>query len=267
MTSTEPLAEYLEEACEAVRRAAVVLEDWRRRFQIHEKGRFDLVTDADLNSQRVIRDHLLGRFPGHQFLGEEDQTPHVHAGPDAPPTWIVDPIDGTSNYVHDCPLYCISIGLQVQGELVVGVILDPTRNELFTAAKGRGAWLGSERLQTSRVAELKHALVGTGFAYDFQGQEQAFPWFRYFSQRTLALRRIGSTALNLAYLAAGRFDAFYAFDNKVWDLAAGVVLVREAGGTVTNIQSDAVYDPFRPDALASNGPLHSLLEEGFRQGP
>ena len=106
------------------------------------------------------------------------------------------------------------------------MILDPTRNELFAAARGQGAWLGQQQLQTSAVSELAQALVATGFAYDWQAQEQAFPWFRYYSQRTLAMRRIGSTALNLAYVAAGRFDAFYAFDNFVWDLAAGVVLVR-----------------------------------------
>src|SRR5262245_45395476 len=134
MTSKETLSDYLDAAGEAARRAAVVVEEWREHFRVREKARFDLVTDADLASQRTIREYLGQRFPAHGFLGEEDQQPQARPGPDAPPTWIVDPIDGTTNYVHDCPLYCISIGLQVAGDMVVGVVLDPSRNELFAAA-------------------------------------------------------------------------------------------------------------------------------------
>src|SRR5688572_19887059 len=111
MSVTGPLGEYLEAACEAARRAAVVLEGWRPRFQVREKGRADLVTDADLASQRTIQEYLAQRFPAHHFLGEEDPAAHRRPGPDAPPTWVVDPIDGTTNYVHDCPFYCVSIGL------------------------------------------------------------------------------------------------------------------------------------------------------------
>ena len=136
MTTPGPLADYLDAAQQAARRGAATLEDWRRRFRVHEKGRFDLVTDADLASQKAVFDYLGSRYPGHAFLGEEDKTPRARPGPDAPPTWIVDPLDGTTNYVHDCPLYCVSIGLQVAGELVVGVVLDPSRQELFRAARG-----------------------------------------------------------------------------------------------------------------------------------
>lgn len=265
MTS-EPLADYLNAAREAARRAAAVLQEWRKRFQVREKARFDLVTDADLASQRAIRAYLCSCYPGHGFLGEEENAGAGRPGLDAPPTWIVDPIDGTTNYVHDFPFYCISIGLQIAGELVVGVVYEPSRQEMFSAARGMGAWLGSERLQTSRAERLDEALLATGFAPDPEGQESALGWWRYFSLRTQSLRRTGSTALNLAYVAAGRFDGYWAFDNHAWDVAGGVVLVREAGGLVTNVDGSD-YDPYTPDAVASNGPLHPVLLEHLRMRP
>jgi myo-inositol-1(or 4)-monophosphatase len=266
MTHAEPLADYLDAAREAARRGTAVLEDWRRRFQVRAKGRNDFVTDADLASQHAVRDYLLGRFPGHRFLGEEDPASQQRPGPDAPPTWVVDPLDGTTNYVHDCPLYCVSVGLQVGGELVAGAVLDPSRQELFSAARGRGAWLDGRRLRTSTADRLEDALLATGFPADLRGQERTLDWWRYFSLRTRSLRRTGSTALNLAYVAAGRFDGFWAFDNKAWDVAAGVVLIREAGGVLSHVDG-STYDPFRPDAVASNGPLHPALLDGFRRGP
>jgi myo-inositol-1(or 4)-monophosphatase len=149
---------------------------------------------------------------------------------------------------------------------VVGVVLDPSRQEMFAAARGMGAWLNDRRLRTSRTAALTEALMATGFPPDLRGQELALDWWRYFSLRSRSLRRTGSTALNLAYVAAGRFDAYWGFDNHVWDVAGAVVLLREAGGTVTQVDGGA-YDPYTSDALASNGPLHPLLLECFRQGP
>jgi myo-inositol-1(or 4)-monophosphatase len=262
---TDSLLLYLDAAKEAARRAAVVLDEWRPKFQVREKARADLVTDADLASQRVIREYLTERFPAHGFLGEEDVASQNRPGPDAPPTWIVDPIDGTTNYVHDCPLYCVSIGLQVAGDLVVGAVYDPCRQEMFAAASGHGAWLNERRLQTSATQSLGDALLATGFPPDIRGHEITLNWWRYFSFKTRSLRRTGSTALNMAYVAAGRFDGYYAFDNHVWDVAAATVLVREAGGIVTNVDGSP-YDPYTPDALATNGPLHSLLAEIFRKG-
>ncbi|HYT91520.1 MAG TPA: inositol monophosphatase family protein [Gemmataceae bacterium] len=266
MTDAATLADYLDAAREAARRGAAVLEEWRHRFRVQEKARFDLVTDADLGSQKAIYEYLGRRYPGHAFLGEEDRSPHARPGPDAPPTWIIDPLDGTTNYVHDCPLYCVSIGLQVAGELVVGVVYDPSRLEMFAAAKGQGAWLGEQRLQTSRAARLEEALLATGFPPDLHGQELTLAWWRYFSLRTQSLRRTGSTALNMAYVAAGRFDGYWAFDNHVWDVAGAAVLVREAGGALTNVDGTP-YDPYTPDALVSNGPLHPVLLDALRTGP
>src|SRR5262249_52893788 len=264
MAHEQTFSAYLDAACEAAHRAAAVVEEWRDRFRVREKARFDLVTDADLASQRTVFEYLGTRFPGHAFLGEEDAA-HRRPGPDAPPTWIVDPIDGTTNYVHDCPMYCISIGLQVAGEMVVGVVLAPTRPELFKAAKGRGAWRGDRRIQTSATDRLEEALLATGFPPDVRGQERTLDWWRYFSLHARSLRRTGSTALNMAYVAAGRFDGYWAFDNHVWDVGGAAVLVREAGGALRKGGRGA-DDPDTPDALVSNGPLHSALLECFRTG-
>jgi myo-inositol-1(or 4)-monophosphatase len=259
------LNEFHAAAQEAARKAAVVIEDWRQKFQVREKGRFDLVTDADVASQKIIRDYLTERFPGHAFLGEEDAGAKVRPGAGAPPTWIVDPIDGTTNYIHDCPFYCISIGLLMAGELVVGVVFDPSRGEMFHAARDEGAWINERRIKVSPAQRLEEALVATGFPPDMRGHELALDWWRHFSFRARSLRRTGSTALNMAYVAAGRFDAYYAFDNHVWDVAGGTVLIREAGGVVTNVDGSH-YDPFTPDALATNGSLHPLFVEAFRRG-
>lgn len=263
--STPGLNDYLDAAQEAARRAAVVLEEWRQKFQVREKGRFDLVTDADVASQKTIHDYLTSRFPGHELLGEEGAGAKQRPGTGAPPTWIVDPIDGTTNYVHDCPLYCVSIGLQIAGELVVGVVLDPSRNEMFHGAKGLGAWVNDRPLRVSVTPRLDEALVATGFPPDLRGNERTLDWWRHFSYKARSLRRTGSTALNMAYVAAGRFDAYYAFDNHVWDVAGATVLIREAGGNVTNIDGSP-YDPFTADALATNGVLHAELADTFRRG-
>lgn len=274
--STTEIAEYVAVAREAALRAAVVLEDWRKRFSVREKGRADLVTDADLASQKTIHGYLCGRFPDHQFLGEEDlasldaasreRKRPEDAAKDKRPTWIVDPIDGTTNYVHDCPMYCVSIGLQVAGQLVAGVVYDPRQKEMFSAGQGMGAWLNDERIQVSACDKLDDALLATGFPPDLRGQERALDWWRYFSLRTRSLRRTGSTALNLAYVAAGRFDGYWAFDNHVWDVAGGTVLVREAGGVISDVDG-AAYDPYTPDALAGNARLHPIMLKALAEGP
>jgi myo-inositol-1(or 4)-monophosphatase len=266
MVTRETLTAYLQTAKEAARRGAAVLEEWRQRFQVKEKARFDLVTEADLTSQKVIREFLAERYPDHGFLGEEEAAGHTRPGPEAPPTWIVDPLDGTTNYVHDCPMYAVSLGLQVAGELIVGAVLDPSRSELFSAARGLGAWLNDQPIRTSSIRELGKALLVTGFPYDLRGREPIFAWWRYFSLEAQSVRRTGSTALNLAYVAAGRFDAFWAFDSNPWDVAGGAVLVQEAGGIISNVDGGP-FDPYTPDGLASNGPLHSSLLEAFQKGP
>ena len=246
----------------AARTAAAVLESWRSRFSVREKGRADLVTEADVASQTAIREFLLDRFPNHGFLGEEgDRPPRPTVG--GPPTWIVDPLDGTTNYVHDCPAYCVSVGLEADGELVVGVVYDPRQDEMYSAATGLGATLNGRLLRTSDAATLADALLATGFPSDLRGHERQLDWFRYFSLRAQSVRRTGSTALNLAYVAAGRFDGYWGFSNNAWDVAGAVVLVREAGGRVTGMDG-GVYDHHAKPCLASNALLHEALVAAFR---
>lgn len=257
---------WYQAAKEAALEAGKVLRRWSGRFSVKEKGKFDLVTEADVESQKVLHDFLLGRFPRHHFLGEEGGMEEKMPPPGSPPTWIIDPIDGTSNYAHDFPFYCTSIGLMAEGELVVGVIFDPTREELFHAARGKGAWLNGRRIQPSEAATPAQSLITTGFPYNLNGKEQLLGWWEHWSWRAQALRRTGSTALNLAYVAAGRCDGFYALEGHAWDVAGGVVIVREAGGQVTTVRG-STHNPFVPDILATNGKIHQEFARQFGLGP
>ena len=248
------LIEWRAAAEDAARLGSTQLEQWRKKFSVREKGRADLVTDADHASQHAIRNLLMDRFMDHAFLGEEDPGAKEGVVNPSVPTWIVDPLDGTANYVHDVPAYCVSIGLMVGGDLVVGVILDPRQNEMFSAAKGLGATLNGAAIRVSDTTQLEYALLATGFPPDPECQERNLVQWRRFSYKAQALRRTGSTALNLAYVAAGRFDGYWAFDNFAWDVAAGIVLVREAGGEVMRADGSPT-DPFKPDIAAANRPL------------
>jgi myo-inositol-1(or 4)-monophosphatase len=263
MTHTPPqLTAFLSVAIEAARRGAAELEDWRTKFSVREKSRADLVTDADLASQKVVKESLLGAFPDHLFLGEEEsvgKTPEeTRPSADAPPVWVVDPLDGTSNYVHDVPAYCVSIGLWAGGKPIVGVILDPRMNELFTAAIGLGAFLNGKPIKVSTIPELRDGMISTGFPANYQKQLRNLDAWAKVTAHAQSLRRTGSTALNLAYLAAGRFDGYWAYDNYPWDVMAGAVLVTEAGGSLTTCDG-LPYDPYRPDIVATNGRLQAEL--------
>jgi len=253
-------------AKDAAIEAGKVVRRWSGRFSVKEKGKFDLVTEADVETQKVLQEFLFARFPKHLFLGEEGGMEEKAPAPGSPPTWIVDPIDGTSNYAHDFPFFCTSIGLMADGELIVGAIYDPTRDELFHAAKGKGAWINGKRIHTSAAAGPEQSLITTGFPYNLQGKEELLGWWEHWSWRAQALRRTGSTALNLAYVAAGRCDAFYALEGHAWDVAGGVVIVREAGGKVTKV-AGGDYDPFTPNILATNGKTHAEFARQFAAGP
>ena len=258
--------EYLIASIAAARLGAAELERWRTKFTVREKARADLVTDGDHASQATIKAYLLNRFPDHRFLGEEEAVgksieetrPAVGS-----PVWIVDPLDGTVNYAHDVPAYCVSIGLLIEGRPAVGVIFDPRQDELFTAATGYGAFLNGQPIRVSSCPTLRDALIATGFPANFDAQMRNLEAWKKVAYHAQALRRTGSTALNLAYVAAGRFDGYWAYDNYAWDVLAGAVLVAEAGGSITAADG-GVFDPFRMDLCATNGKIQAELVEALR---
>jgi myo-inositol-1(or 4)-monophosphatase len=250
---------YLDTAVEAVRRAGVIqLEGLGRTIDIRKKGPIDLVTEVDLAVERMIRALIAERHPDHDVLAEE------FGGPDAARSrccWIVDPLDGTTNYAHGLPLFCCTVALEVDGVLEVGAIYDPTRDELFTAQRGKGAFLNGRRLQVSQTSRLIDALLVTGFPYTVQAtMRELVGLFAAFLNVSRAVRRLGSAALDIAYVAAGRMDGFWEQGLNAWDIAAGVLLVQEAGGRVTALDGG----PFvlrTGRILASNGLIHEDMRQ------
>jgi myo-inositol-1(or 4)-monophosphatase len=217
--------------CEdAARIGGQVLRQYAGRVQAREKNPADLVTDADVDSQRAIRDAILGVFPTHGFLGEENES--IPPGPDGF-RWVVDPLDGTTNFVHGIPEYAVSIGLEQNGKLVVGVVYAPVYDHCYLAAADEGAFLNGEPLRTSRTTQLSQAVVATSFPPRTTRDSAEVHRFLEILGRCRATRRTGSSALNLCSVAAGRFDAFWSYDTKPWDVAAGALIVREAQGVLT----------------------------------
>jgi myo-inositol-1(or 4)-monophosphatase len=219
------------------------------------KGDKNLVTEVDQESERLIVEHLLGAYPGHGIIAEEGEYPTGTS----PFRWIIDPLDGTTNYTHGFPWFCVSIGLESAGELVAGVIYNPMHDELFTATRGGGAFLNGSRLRISGRSPLKSTLLGTGFPYDCASDPaNNFANFIAFQKAARGIRRAGAAALDLAYVAAGRLDGFWELKLKPWDVAAGVLLVREAGGAVTTFDGSP-YDIFNDHIVASNGQIHGEM--------
>ncbi|WP_149108903.1 inositol monophosphatase family protein [Limnoglobus roseus] len=256
------LTAWRDAAVEAAQRGAAELEAWRGKFTIREKARADLVTDADTASQKAVKAYLLGRFPDHQFLGEEDcfgkSLEVLQQSLGSAPTWIVDPLDGTANYAHGLPCYAVNVALMVDGEIVVGVTFDPRLNEMFVAAKGGGTFLNGVPVRVSDVTGIRDGLIATGFPSNFDAQLRNLEAWKRVSYHAQGLRRTGSTAINMAYVAAGRFDGYWCYDNWPWDVAPGAILIHEAGGRVTS--SDGTpFNPFRMDIIATNGHTHGEL--------
>lgn len=248
--------------CEkAVRAGGAVVLDWVDQFEVREKGPADLVTEADFASQEAIRKIIHDAFAEHSFLGEEqnESTPAPAASPEY--RWIVDPLDGTTNYVHRVPHYCVSLALERRGELLVGAIFDPVHDECFTAAAGEGARLNGRPIHTSELSELSDALAAVGFSPQARPDAPDVKVFLEALGRCQAIRRTGSSALNLCYIAAGRFDVYWSFSTKVWDVAAGVLIVREAGGVVTSPDGGPFILDDARFLAAANGPLHDQLRE------
>jgi myo-inositol-1(or 4)-monophosphatase len=242
-----------ETALQAARRAGEVMADWIGRFTTRSKGQNDLVTEADLAVQVAIKETIARRFPQDDFLGEEDSTDVsklVNAR-----RWIVDPIDGTTNFVHGFPYFGTSIALEVDGELVVGVIYDPSKKEMFLGVAGQGATCNGKRLQVSASPRLSEGLVCVGLPAVPDHHPETIAGMVRLTSRTRSVRRMGSAALSMAYVAAGRSDGFYSHIIQPWDVAAGVVLVKEAGGKVTNLGAER-YDLYNRSVLATNGLVH-----------
>lgn len=251
MNSTDPgsIAQhaYLSAAIDAAHVGGRVLQDWIGRFSVREKSRANLVTEADEASQSAIVQFLKNRFPQHGFLGEEGLHDHSSAS-DA--LWIIDPLDGTSNYVHGFPYYAVSIALWIGDRLEAGVIFDPTRNETFAAACGSGASLNGQPIRTSGETELKSAMAMASLPVATDPENPAVKRFLSALTKVQTVQRSGSAALNLAYVAAGRVDCFWSSSLHPWDVAAGALLVTEAGGTITKLDG-STFDIFVPDLLSA----------------
>lgn len=230
MSSIEPTEEHLRVCEDAARAGAAVLQSWRGRFAVSSKGPRDLVTEADLASQTEIRRLVGAAFPDHGFEGEET-LPDAAAAEANPLRWVVDPLDGTTNYVHGYPAYCTSVALADGDTLLVGAIYDPLSDECFTARAGHGAWLNGEPLKATATRDPSESLVAVSFPAHSASESLAVRDFLAVLPEVRAVRRSGSSALNLAYVAAGRLDAFWARRIASWDVAAGLLLVQEAGGT------------------------------------
>jgi myo-inositol-1(or 4)-monophosphatase len=258
----EPSAEpspLLTTAIEAVRRAGrMQLEAFGRGFDVRKKGVIDLVTEVDLAIERAFRELVAERYPDHDVLGEEFGAPGTER-PAARHCWILDPIDGTTNFAHGLPIFCASLALEVDGEVTLAAVYDPTRDELFTAERGRGAWLNGERLAVSGTDRLVDSLLVTGFPYTVhEDAEEMLGLFGAFISESRAVRRLGSAALDVCYVAAGRMEGFWERGLGPWDIAAAALLVEEAGGRVSDLDGR----PFvlrTGRLLASNGRVHDEM--------
>ncbi len=264
------MPDFLTVCEQAARAGAAVLIQMRRGFRVREKGPRDLVTEADTASQAAIRSVLLDAFPDHGFLGEETlpdggaKESGAPGGPAAEYRWVVDPLDGTVNYVHQLPGYAVSVALERAGEPVVGAVLDPIIDECFTARAGGGAFLNGEPIRVGDCTLLDQALVAVSFSSNVPRGSPEIARFVEALHACQSLRRMGSAALNLCYVASGRLDAYFATSLKRWDAAAGVLIVREAGGVVSDLAGGSL-DLGRPSLMAAGTPvLHAALMDVLR---
>lgn len=255
--TSQRMSLYLDVAVEAAQEAGtLLLAEFEHPAQISYKGEVDLVTQADRRSEEAIVTRLRKRFPKHTIVAEEGGGSEG----DSEFRWYVDPLDGTTNFAHGYPCFAVSIGLEQAGELVAGVIYQPVTGELFTAVKGEGAYLNQKkRIHVSKIDRLATSLLATGFPSAKRTQNPNIYYYWGFTLRSHGVRRDGSAALDLAAVAAGRFDGFWEFGLHSWDTAAGVLLVREAGGVATGLNGQT-YRPGDPDILASNGRVQGEMQ-------
>lgn len=251
---------------QTAREAGRILADrLGRALQVSNKGAIDLVTEADLASEKFIIDRIKSYYPRHAILAEESGATEASETKNgaAEWKWIIDPLDGTTNFAHGYPLFCVSIALEHDGKIELGVVYAPVTDELFSAERGEGATLNDRRIRVSDIEDLNSAMLCTGFPYNVRERPNFTRDFANFTMSAQAVRRDGSAALDLAYLACGRFDGFWEEGLKAWDVAAGVLLIEEAGGTVSDFAGAPLKidtpNVYTPKVLASNGLVHEQM--------
>jgi len=251
--------DFLTPMQDLAREAGTLLMSFFGKVAIEYKGDVDLVTEADRGSEKLIVERIRRQWPDHDLIGEEGS--RRETGSDF--RWYVDPLDGTTNFAHGFPAFCVSMALEYRGERIAGVVYDPSRNEMFAAEKGGGSRLNGASIHVSKTARLAESLVATGFPSHKRHQNPNIHFYHQITLRSHGVRRVGSAALDLCYVACGRFDAFWEFNLNSWDTAAGVLLVQEAGGKVTNF-SDAPFSIDSREVLATNGLLHGEMLKEFQ---
>ncbi len=251
-------------AIEAARAAGAILQERARLgFRIEHKNAVNLVTDADTQAEQAIIERIREAHPEHQILAEEQG---IVVQNDSPYKWVIDPLDGTTNFAHGFPAYCVSIGVEYQRACILGVVFDPTRQELFVGETGGGAFLNDQPIRVSQTASLNAALVVTGFGYDIrETSNNNLDYFARFALRAQGVRRMGAAALDLCYVASGRLDGYWELKLHPWDTAAGVVILEEAGGQVTDLQGNP-YSIYGTGIVASNGQFHNEMVDVLRHG-
>ena len=222
----------------------------------YKSGITDLVTDVDKKSEAMIVKKIKEAFPSHSLLAEEGGK--SGSGGDDEPTWVIDPLDGTVNYAHSFPFFCVSIGVMFEGRGRIGVVYDPIRKEMFSAERSKGAFLNEKKITVSATSEVQSSLIGTGFAYSLEKRKVNLALFEKIIAKAQAVRRPGAAALDLCYVAAGRLDGFWELNLSPWDTAAGHLIVTEAGGRVS-MSDSSDYDIFKESILATNGKIHDEM--------
>ena len=250
----------------AVRAGAILRDRLHTERQVTLKGIVDLVTDADHASEKLIWEGLHTAFPMHRIIGEEGSVGADSTIEEQPFGWVFDPLDGTTNYAHRYPHFAVSICLEYRGTPVVGVVYDPMREEVFSARQGMGATLNGEPIFVSATDLLQSALLASGFSYDLADRRGQMVLWELFNNQVRGLRRDGAAALNLCYVACGRLDGYWERPVQSWDMGAGVIIVREAGGVVTALEHDS-FDLYAPEVLATNPHIHSHMREVIHSAP
>jgi len=253
---------FLQVAIAAAKEAGrIQMQHFGHSHKVEYKGEINPVTVVDKLCDQAISRIIFDVFPEHDILTEE--SPFKMKG--SPYRWVIDPLDGTTNYFHGYPCFCVSIGLELKGEVILGVVYNPVLEELFHAEKGEGAYLNGNRISVSQEGQLERSFLSTGFPYDIRENVDLYlRYFRQFIQKSLAIRRPGSAAIDLCYLAAGRFDGFWELGLHPWDVAAGSLIVTEAKGVVTDLKG-GTFSIYSKEILASNGLIHKEMLETIQE--